>query len=262
MTLDDTPGTIVFDLDGVLYLDRQGVPGAGEALDRLRGEGWKLLFATNNSTKTASTVADHILERTGFAIEPSSAITSAASAGAYAAERYSSAVVLGSNGLVSTLQSYGLEIKGAGPADCVVVGLDIDLGYGDIDRASRAIRQGSAFVATNVDSTYPTPTGLAPGAGAIVAAVREASGVDPVVCGKPTARFLYLVQPKLVGPRIWMVGDRPETDIAMAHDAGWTSVLTLTGVITDPTEVPDRHRPDHIIDSVADLPDLVAGSRA
>lgn len=251
-------GTIVFDLDGVLYLDDVGIAGAGNALEALVSERWKLLFATNNSTKTSEDVARHIAERTGFPASPEAAVTSAAAAASHAAGRFTSAYVVGSIALRTTLETSGVEIVPAANAECVVVGLDRNLTYDIIDAAARAIRGGAAFIATNIDATYPTPTGLAPGAGSVVAAVATAAGTQPMICGKPTPIFRALVRSRLEGPETWMIGDRPETDTAMAIAERWQSVLVLTGVVSDPSDVPSEFTSDHVIASVAHLPDLIA----
>jgi len=264
--------TMVFDLDGVLYLDSDGIPGAGEALVAIAAMGWRMLFATNNSTKTPDLVAEHILARTGFAASGVDAITSAGSAARYVAAHHTTAHVVGSPAIDAMLHDAGVTTSGTDRPGAVVVGLDRDLSYGSIDRAARLIRAGAEFVATNVDSTYPTPSGLSPGAGTIVAAIREASGVEAVNCGKPTRNFMDLVLEKLgprhppveaapsPDPKVWMVGDRAETDIAMAKIGGWTSVLTLSGVTATADAVPAQYRPDHVIATIAELPNLLEQS--
>lgn len=262
--------TVVFDLDGVLYLDSDGIPGAGEALEKIAAMGWRMLYATNNSTKTPDMVADHIFARTGFRASGRDAITSAGSAARYVAERHTTAHVVGSRAISVMLEDAGVASSDSDPG-AVVVGLDLGLSYGSIDRAARFIRAGAEFVATNIDSTYPTPSGLSPGAGAIVAAIEEASGTDPVNCGKPTSIFMDLVTEKMMpgsllvegdtpNPHVWMVGDRAETDIAMAKIGGWTSVLTLSGVTVSADDVPEQFAPVHVVATVADLPHLLAQS--
>jgi 4-nitrophenyl phosphatase len=256
--MPDSPvGTIVFDLDGVIYLDSEGIPGAGDSLASFERDGWQLLFATNNSTKTPRNVVDHIVERTGFEASPEQAITSAGSAAHHVAQRYSSAYVVGSHALESMLRAAGVESRDTGPVDSVVVGLDLRLSYHKVDVAARAIRGGAAFVATNLDSTYPTPTGLAPGAGSVVAAIAEAAQTEAVNCGKPTRIFTDLVRERVASTNVWMIGDRPETDIAMAKAAGWTSVLTLSGVTDDLDSVPTEFAPDHVLTTIAELPRLI-----
>ncbi len=254
-------GTVVFDLDGVLYIDSEGVPGAGDALEACVEAGWRPLYATNNSTKTSADVVRHIEERTGFRADPRGAVTSAMSAARHVASIGRDALVVGSHAIEYELLARGIAVidrEAPTAPDAVVVGLDRTISYERIDRAARAIRSGSAFIATNTDTTYPTPTGLAPGAGTIVAAIAAASGVEPVDCGKPTTRFGSLIADMLGSGPVVMVGDRPETDIALGLAYGWTTVLVLTGVTSSPDDVPTAHTPDHVIDSVANLPSLLA----
>jgi HAD superfamily hydrolase (TIGR01450 family) len=263
----DTAGVLILDLDGVVYLDSQGVPGAGEALERIREAGWRMLFATNNSTKTADIVADHIRARTGFPARPEDAVTSAMAAAALAATMARSALVVGSDALRTEIASAGVRIVDGATSrpDAVIVGLDRHLTYRDIDRAARAIRAGSAFIATNVDPTYPTPDGLAPGAGSIVAAVATASGEEPISCGKPSEFFSALITERLPADPdvpVWVVGDRPDTDIALAKANGWSSILVLTGVTSDADEVPPQYAPDAIASTIADVPAIIGASHA
>jgi glycerol 3-phosphatase-2 len=260
-------GVVVLDLDGVLYLDSHGVPGAGEALRRLEGAGWRLLFATNNSTKTPAIVARHIRERTGFAARREDAVTSAMAAATFAASTARSALVVGSDALRSEVEAAGVRVVDTGPTspDAVIVGLDTGVTYRDIDRAARAIRAGAAFIATNVDPTYPTPDGLAPGAGSIVAAVATASGAHPISCGKPGEVFSALILEKLPsggGHPVWVVGDRPDTDIALAKAHAWSSVLVLSGVTTADDEVPPEYTPDAIAASIVEVPAIIDASLA
>ena len=257
-TTDSAPlGTVVFDLDGVVYVDAHGVPGAGDALAAIADAGWHIVFATNNSTRTAATVLEHIEQRTGFRSESAQVVTSAMAAASWVGGEHATAFVVGEPGLVDTIASAGITVVDGDDADCVVVGLDRQISYGTIDRASRLVRAGAAYIATNTDATFPTQTGPAPGAGSIVAAITTASGVDPIACGKPHVPMLALVREMIRGTDVWVVGDRPETDLAMARRAGWTAVLVLTGVTDDPSAITSDHAPHHIIDSIADLPRLL-----
>ncbi|MGI9584096.1 MAG: HAD-IIA family hydrolase [Acidimicrobiia bacterium] len=258
MTTSLSRGTVVLDLDGVVYLDAEGIPGAGPALESLATAGWELLYATNNSSKTSDMVAMHIKDRTGFPASAAAAVTSGMAAGQYISERHSSALVVGTAALEETIASYGISVVDTTDPDVVVVGLDRDISYDTIDRASRAIRGGAEFVATNVDSTYPTPTGLAPGAGSIVAAIAAAAGTDPVSCGKPSQMMISLLAERISGDTVWVVGDRPETDLALAIQGGWRSILVLTGVAADARDVPPELTPNHVAQSIADVPALLA----
>ncbi len=263
MQQDGTPdpaslGTVVFDLDGVVYVDSHGVEGAGEALYALQHAGWHIVFATNNATRTPQAVLENIESRTGFRSPDADIVTSAMAASHWARQHHDRAFVVGEPGLVETLEQAGLTIVDDASAECVIVGLDRQISYAKLDAASRLIRNGATFIATNTDATFPTRSGPAPGAGAIVAAVHTASGVEAVACGKPADPMVALVRDKIKGPDILVVGDRPETDLAMARRAGWTAVLVLTGVTTPDTAIAPQHAPHATIPSIAELPALLA----
>jgi 4-nitrophenyl phosphatase len=253
-------GTIVFDLDGVVYVDSHAVPGAGAALESIASAGWHIVFATNNSTRTAATVLEHIEQRTGFTSPTANVVTSAMAAASWAQSRYERVFVVGEHGLRETLESAGLTIVEDATAECVIVGLERNLTYNMIDTAARLIRGGAAFIATNTDATFPTQSGPAPGAGSIVSAVTTASGIEPVACGKPHVPMLSLVREMISGDSVWVVGDRPETDLAMARRAGWNAVLVLTGVTTLTTRITSDHAPHYTIPSIAELPALLSDS--
>ena len=253
-------GTIVFDLDGVVYVDAHAVPGAGAALESITSAGWHIVFATNNSTRTAATVLEHIEQRTGFTSPTANVVTSAMAAASWAQSRYERVFVVGEHGLRETLESAGLTIVQDATAECVIVGLERNLTYNMIDTAARLIRGGAAFIATNTDATFPTQSGPAPGAGSIVSAVTTASGIEPVACGKPHVPMLSLVREMISGDSVWVVGDRPETDLAMARRAGWNAVLVLTGVTTLTTRITSDHAPHYTIPSIAELPALLSDS--
>ena len=252
-------GTIIFDLDGAIYLWSTLIQGASETISELNERGWNVLYATNNSTKTRESIVETLFEIAGVSADPASVITSSvAVANQLVADNYRSAQVLGSSRLKETIAEFGVTVVDDERPDAVVVGLDFDLTYEKIKRASRAIRDGATFYATNMDPTYPTPDGVSPGAGSVVISVSTAAGVEPVVCGKPEEP-MYLMVEELIRPgRVIMVGDRPDTDIALAINAGWESVLTLSGVTSDPAHIPDRYTPDRVIDSVADIEGIIS----
>lgn len=244
----------MFDLDGVIFLGSGVIPGAGAALEAIAGAGVRVVFATNNATRTTDYLTDRIASVTGFEPAPGSIATSATATASALSGRDDPVLVVGEPGLVTTLQGEGRIITAeATAARSVVVGLDRQITYERLERASNAIRGGARFVATNTDATFPTPTGPVPGAGAIVAAVAAAAGVQPEVTGKPHPAMVRHLSGLLAPGDTWMVGDRPETDLALARAAGWKAVLTLTGITRTSEEVPAELRPDFVIDSVADM---------
>lgn len=253
-------GTIVVDLDGVVYLDSVGITGAADALRAIRDAGFLLLFATNNSTKTPQIAADHIRTRTGFAADSHFIVTSAQAAASYLQGRCGTALVVGAPAIGEALAEVGVTaVTNWDDAQAVVVGLDRSFTYERLAAATRAVRRGNALlVATNDDATYPTPEGLLPGGGAIVAAVERATGVAAVVTGKPHLPMRRLIEERARGG-ILMVGDRLETDIALAGN-DWQSALVLSGVTQAAPGSDATYRPSVVIESIAELPGLLGVS--
>jgi 4-nitrophenyl phosphatase len=249
--------TVVCDLDGVVYLGDQGVAGSGRALRAVEEAGVGLLFATNNATKTPEQVATKIATTTGFAADPASIVTSAVVTAARLAGRVDAALVVGGVAIEAALDEVGIATtQDWQEAGVVVVGLDTELTYDKLSRATLALSNGALFYATNTDSTYPTPQGLLPGAGVMVGALAISSGLEPVVSGKPQPAMAEHIAKMTVSP-VLVVGDRPETDVAMAIDAGWASALVLTGVTRSLAEVSSDHVPDIVVESLAALAGLL-----
>lgn len=246
---------VIVDLDGVVYRGNQAVAGSPEALERLDSAGAHVVFATNNSTRTIAQVAEKLARVAGYEAGHDQIVTSARAAVGLIPDDAATCMVVGGDGIKEAVTGHGLSIEdGSTHVDCVVVGLDRDFDYGLLDRAARAVREGALFVATNRDPTFPTPDGLRPGAGAMVAAIEAASGVAPVVAGKPWPPIRALIRGLGVGAA-WVVGDRLDTDIALAAaEPDWTSVLVLTGV-TRPDQ--DTTQADRIAADLAAAVDMV-----
>ena len=234
-------GTWVIDLDGVVWLAGRPIPGVDEAVARLRGAGVRVLFATNNSAPTRAELHRH-LAHCGITAEDGDLLSSADVAAGMLASGCR-AVVLGADGVLEALARRGVLVVPEGPADAVVVGLTRTFTYDDVARAAAAVRSGARFIGTNEDPTFPTPDGLTPGAGAILAAVSMAAEATPEVAGKPhgpTAEAIAARVPH--GQLRAMVGDRPSTDGALAAHLGIPFALVLSGV-TRAGHVPaDAHR--------------------
>ena len=241
--------TLICDLDGVVYLGEQEIPGAGDALSRLADGGWRILFCTNNASRTAADTAAKIERVTGYRALAGDVATSAQAAASLLTGD-EAVYVLGGHGLVRAVEDAGCDVmEDWRSAEVVVVGLDPLLTYERLSGAVLAIGSGARFIASNHDPTYPTPEGLRPGAGAIVAAVIHATGVQPVVAGKPHLPMRRLLAEKASG-EIWIVGDRDDTDLAMGRAEGWSTALVATGVASVPTEAPTLEA--HDLAAVAD----------
>jgi HAD superfamily hydrolase (TIGR01450 family) len=258
--LPPTRGNVVCDLDGVVYLGDTPVSGAGPALAEIDRRGYRLVFATNAPLRTPEAVAHHIASLTGYAASPPQVLTSAMVAAETLSVHDAPVLVVGEEGLALTLAHAGFSLtKDPAQARAVVVGLDRHLTYNRLRVAADALRRGARFVATNRDATYPTESGLWPGGGAVVAALEAATGRTAEVVGKPYPPMRDAVLRRLAPGPTWVVGDRPETDLALGHDQGWTTVLVLSGVVGDPAEVPPALRPDLVLETIADLPAHLPG---
>jgi HAD superfamily hydrolase (TIGR01450 family) len=250
----------LLDLDGVVYIGPDAVPGAAEALDAVREAGLRVRFVTNNASRPPEAVADHLTEL-GVPARPAEVVTSAQVAAALLAHRLpagAGVLVIGGAGLREALKQEGLvpmESVDEGPV-AVVQGFGPEVGWKRLAEASRAVRAGLFWMATNLDLTVPTMNGPAPGNGALVRAVETAAGRGPDdVAGKPQpGAFLEAVR-QAGSTRPLVVGDRLDTDLEGARAAGMPGLLVLTG-ITDVTALlgaPPRVRPTYVGRNLASL---------
>jgi HAD superfamily hydrolase (TIGR01450 family) len=229
---------VVLDLDGVLWLGDEPLPGAADAVARFRAAGLAVGFMTNNSSLPVGGYVEK-LARFGVDADRSEVLTSAlAAADLLAADLTPGSKVLACSG-AGVLEAKGFEVVDAGPADAVVVGWHRTFDFDRLDRASAAVRAGARFVATNNDATYPAPDGLLPGNGALVAAVATAAGVRPEVAGKPEPPTVALVRARF-GDHGVMAGDRPSTDGALAAALGWPFALVVSSATRSGDEPADH----------------------
>ncbi|MCP4249000.1 MAG: HAD-IIA family hydrolase, partial [bacterium] len=243
------------DLDGVLYRGAVAVAGAGAALGTRSHAGIDLVFVTNNSTKTPAEAAAKITRLTGFEADARGVVTSAQAAAHLLAADAPPTLLFGAAGALDPLERVGVRIvTDWQEAEAVVAGLDPLLSYESLTRAVLAINRGARFIATNTDVTYPIPEGLAPGAGSLVAALEAATGVTAEVAGKPNEAMVSLLRERLAGKRVAVIGDRPETDLALAVAEGWETILVLSGVTATPEGV--EPKPDLVANSIAEVPAL------
>ncbi len=231
------------DLDGVVWLADRLLPGAAEAVARVRDAGHEVVFCTNNSMERVRSLVER-LGRHGIPAR-GDVLTSASAAGGLldGGERV---LVCGGEGIVEAVESRGAVVVQGGPADVVMVGLDRAFTYDRLRVAADAVSAGARLLATNDDATYPTPSGAVPGGGAILAAIERASGARAEIAGKPHPPMVALVRARLGGEGV-MVGDRPETDGAFARALGYRFALVLTGVVASGEGVeprPDLVAPD------------------
>jgi glycerol 3-phosphatase-2 len=233
LPLDRAYDLAMLDLDGVVYVGPEAVPGAPEHLAGVREDGMRIAFITNNASRPPAEVADHLREL-GVEARPEDVVTSAQAAARVLSDRLGAGarvVVLGGAGLAEAVEEGGLvDVDVEDDAEAVVTGYGPEVRWGQIMRAAVRIRDGLWWVASNTDATFPTAFGVAPGHGVLVETLRRFTGVEPVVAGKPSRPLIDETVRRCGGRRPLMVGDRLDTDIEGAHVAGVDSLLVMTGV--------------------------------
>jgi len=249
---------LVIDLDGVVSRGDRPIEGAAAAVDTLRENGIRLLFATNNATATVDQRLEK-LRALGLEVAADELLTSAVVTAESLAARGlagTAAFVIGKDGIRHALGEVGIEVVDGEAGDAVrlvVVSGDDGFDYRAMRTASTAVRNGATFVATNDDATFPTSRGLVPGAGAIVASIVTASGRRPEIMGKPHRPMMEAAAQRLEGCRaIGVIGDQPATDLAGAHEMGWKAILVLSGVTSATAAARVTPKPDLVVDTIVD----------
>ncbi len=256
---------LLVDLDGVVYTGQDPIPGAARFLAQARRRGVKFLLVTNNSTTSPELVARR-LQDMHIEVTPQEILTSAQAATAYVsahAERGRRVRIIGEAGLRQAAVEEGLTIvdDGQTSVDWVVAGLDRAFDYEKLTSATRAIMAGAHFVATNADALLPVEGGqVVPGAGSIVAAIQTATGVAPIVVGKPEAGLFEHGLRRLGGLRpeqVAMIGDRIDTDVVGGQRAGFRTILVLSGVTSAAEATNVFPQPDAIAADLAHVADVL-----
>lgn len=249
----------MLDLDGVVYVGDHAVDGAARHLAEVRAGGMHVAFVTNNASRTPAAVADK-LTRLGVEAAAGDVVTSAQAAARLLSDRFgagAAVAVLGAEGLREAVREAGLEPTGVSDptAEAVVSGFGPDVVWHEVMQVAVRVREGLPWVASNADLTFPSHLGLAPGHGALVRLLATFAGIEPTVAGKPRRPLLDETVRRVGGHRPLMVGDRLDTDIEGAHEAGVDSLLVLTGVtgLADLVAAPEHHRPTYLAPDLAGL---------
>jgi glycerol 3-phosphatase-2 len=242
----------LFDLDGVVYLGPVAVPGAADGIAALRERGTRIGFVTNNAARPPATVAAHLVEL-GIPATAADVVTSAQAGAHLVLNRFgpgARVLVVGGEGVAAALGELGLvPVWSADDQPAAVLqGYGFELTWQQLNEAAVAIHRGAHWVATNTDPTRPTDRGLVPGNGAAVAAVAMAVPSTPEVAGKPYRPLLDDTVARLGASRPVFVGDRLDTDIAGAQNAGLDSMLVLSGShgAADLLAAAPSERPTHL----------------
>lgn len=258
-SLLDLYDALLLDLDGTLMHGSVPIPHAAEAVERARRARVRVVFATNNASRTPQQAAEH-LAVVGVTADPAEFITSPQVASRLLADRLAPGarvLIVGGPSLAEQIAEVGLDPvhEDDDSVAAVVQGWSPDLDWGRLAEGSYAIRRGAYWMATNIDATLPTERGMAPGNGSLVAALRHATGVEPDVAGKPEPGMFTVAARDIEAKRPLIVGDRLDTDIEGAVRAGMDSLLVLTGVNTaeDALRADPVRRPTYILADLSEL---------
>lgn len=252
---------LILDMDGVLWSGNQPLLDMPRFFDRLKAIGMPVVYATNNGTRSIEMYVDRLAEF-GVKAEPWQVVNSAIATAEYLCKQFPNGglvYVVGEAGVLHALKEKGFEpisdpSTTADPV-AVVAGMDRAMNYEKLARAALFIRDGKPFIFTNPDLTFPTPRGLVPGAGALMAYLEASTGVRPTIIGKPEPHLYRFAMERLgtAPSETLAVGDRLDTDILGGQRAGCPTVLVLSGVTTPEEARRWQPQPDLTLDNLAEL---------
>jgi HAD superfamily hydrolase (TIGR01458 family) len=246
---------VLLDIDGVLVVSWEALPGAPESLTWLRDNDVPYLLATNTTTLSRASLADKLREA-GFDVDAAQLITAPAITAAYLASHHRAArcFLLAKGDVADDLE--GVSIVDDDADVVIVAGAEEAFSYDNMNRAYRMLSEGAALVAMHRNVSWMTSEGPKLDAGPYIRALEEAAGVEASVMGKPSPDFFREAVRILGAPaeRVAMIGDDVANDVLAAQDVGLTGVLVRTGKFTPESLERAPARPDHVLDSIADLP--------
>ncbi len=262
MAIADLYDHFLFDLDGCLYLLDQVIPAAPRTLAELRRRGKGILFLTNDPRSPRAGYAEK-LRRMGIQAEVDEILSCGWATAIYIKDHHAplegkGIFVVGSAGLKDEMRSAGLTVLeglDARHADFVAVGGHNDFDYEEMMLANFALQNGAIFYTTNRDATFPTPAGVVPATGAVLAGIEVASGRSALSIGKPEPGMIEAARSLLGSGRMIMVGDRLDSDIEGGKRAGIATALVLTGVTSREQATRSEWTPDYILQDVGGLQD-------
>ncbi len=259
MALADELDGLLVDLDGVVWIGRELVPGAAETLATLLAAGMEIVFVTNNPGRPAAVYAERLREA-GVPTSADHVVTAGEATAQLVAERVGvgvGAFVIGAPAFHETVAAAGLTLlagEAGREAAAVVVSGHRDFDYQELLTATLALQGGAALFATSRDPTLPMPGGAWPGTGAILAAVETASGAKAEIGGKPEPHLFEMARERIAAAkRVAMVGDRVSSDIEGGRRAGLETILVLSGATSREEAAGATPAPDHVIADLAGL---------
>ncbi len=242
------------DLDGTMYKGRERIPAAARFIRRLQAYHKKIVFVTNNSTRTPEFVAKNLIQNHGINVTAANVYTTALATADYLdsiAGDKRRVYMIGESGLANALRQHNFVLTDHKP-DYVVVGLDTEVTYQKFERAVLAVRNGAEFIGTNADSNLPNERGMVPGAGSLVALVQYATQKSPLMIGKPEKMIMQMALQRfnLSRDEVIMVGDNYRTDITAGINVGMDTLLVYTGLSTKKEVSKQKIKPTYEVDSL------------
>ena len=245
----------LIDMDGVIYIENNPIPGAADFISRLLKEDIPFTFMTNNSQRTPLDGVRKVAKM-GINIEEKHVYTSAMATAHFMAQQFpnGTAYVLGEGGLINSLHEHGFSLVQSDP-DFVVVGEGINFTLEMVRNAIDFILEGAKLIATNLDATPRKKGWNNLGIAAIVAMIEEATGKKAFSVGKPSPVMMRMARKHigLATDEVTVIGDTMATDIQGGVSVGYKTILTLSGMTRREQLVDYPFKPDLIIDSIADL---------
>ncbi len=247
------------DMDGVLVHEERAIGGAADFIKALRDSGRKFIVLTNNSIYTPRDLRAR-LRTSGIDVPEGAIWTSALATAKFLSEQRENgtAYVIGESGLTQALYDAGYTMTSRDP-EYVVLGETRTYSFEAITRAIQLIVDGARFIATNPDTTGPSPTGPLPATGSVAALITRATGVEPYFVGKPNPLMMRsaLNQIQAHSETTVMIGDRMDTDVLSGLEAGLRTILVMTGSTRREEIERFPYRPTRVVDSIADVVGLV-----
>jgi len=258
--LPSTTKALILDMDGVIWKSDAPIGDLPATFARIRERGLKFVFATNNGTKTPEDYQQKLADL-GVYVDVLQVVTSALGIAFMLAQKFprgTKVFVIGEDGIRVALEEKGFEIlstEDAPQAQAVVMGIDRSINFQKVAEATLLVRAGIPFYTTNTDRTFPTPRGEIPGSGSWLSVITSATGVEPIVAGKPLPYLMELSMERLGTSKgeTLVVGDRLETDIAAGQAVGCETALVLSGVSSRAQGEAWTPAPTIIAESLADL---------
>lgn len=262
---------LILDMDGVLWRGDTPMPGLQDFFETLRRLDIDYILATNNATKTPGEYTAK-LARMGLEVPPSKILTSAVTTASYLAREYPSETavyVIGTESLRDIIAAQGFTLVSVSQAEAgqeaqlVVLGFTPQATYWELAMGALLVEKGARFIGTNPDPSIPHELGPLPGAGALQAVIVAATGVQPMVIGKPGPAIFEEALRRLSGSHqnTAMVGDRLSTDIAGAKSAGLAGILLLSGIASSPEMGDSTVQPDYVFADINELARALEASK-